>query len=241
MTYDNEKRPVVPEVIGHRGSPRDARENTLPSFARAFDQGADGIELDVHATSDRVVVVHHDAMTNARPNDTGPVVRLADATVRELQSVSIAGERIPTLAEVLAAAPQSSIVYVEVKASGIEEEVVAAIRASGRRCAVHSFDHRVAYRVGQLAPNVPTGILQTSYPIDPIRPMRDAGARDLWQHWELIDAALVTRVHEDRRRVVAWTVNDLAVAERLIDWKVDGICTDTPAVMRRLVDERRRG
>jgi glycerophosphoryl diester phosphodiesterase len=240
MAYDSERGHFAPEVIGHRGSPRDARENTLPSFARAFEAGADGIELDVHATSDRVVVVHHDAVTNGRPNDAGPVVCLAEATVNDLQSVSIAGERIPTLAEVLAAAPQSSVIYVEVKASGIEEEVVAAIRSSGRQCAVHSFDHRVAYRVGQLARDVPTGILQTSYPIDPIRPMRDAGARDLWQHWELIDAALIARVHEDRRRVVAWTVNDLAVAGRLMDWNVDGICTDTPAVMRRLVDERRK-
>ena len=240
MVYDSQRGHISPEVIGHRGSPRDARENTLLSFSRAFEAGADGIELDVHATSDRVVVVHHDAVTNARPSDSGPVVRLAEAPLRDVQSVTTAGERIPTLNEVLAAAPQASIIYVEVKASGIEQEVVAAIRDSGRRCAVHSFDHRVSYRVGQLARDVPTGILQTSYPIDPIRPMRDAGARDLWQHWELIDAALIARVHEDRRRVIAWTVNDPAVAERLIDWNVDGICTDTPVVMRRLVDERRR-
>jgi len=239
MAYDAERGPSVPEVIGHRGSPRDARENTLPSFARAFAAGADGIELDVHATSDRVVVVHHDPMTNARPGDSGAIVPLAETTIVDLRAVSVAGERIPTLAEVLASTPESGIVYVEVKASGIEREVVDAIRQSGRRCAVHSFDHRVAHRVCQLGPDVPTGILQTSYPIDPIRPMRDAGARDLWQQWELIDAELITRVHEDGRRVIAWTVNDPAVAERLMDWGIDGICSDLPALMRGLVDQRR--
>jgi glycerophosphoryl diester phosphodiesterase len=79
-------------------------------------------------------------------------------------------------------------------------------------------------------------VLQTSYPIDPLRPMRDAGARDLWQQWELIDEALVRLVHDDGRRIVAWTVNDGDVARRLIAWGVDGICTDIPGQMRALVD-----
>ena len=237
MAYERTHGPA-PEVIGHRGSPREFRENTLPSFARAFAAGAEGVELDVHATLDRVVVVHHDAVTNARPGDSGPRVAIAENALGSVQAVLVASERIPTLAEVLDAAPDASTVYVEVKASGIEQEVVATIRSSGRRCAVHSFDHRVAHRIGELAREIPTGILQTSYPIDPIRPLRDAGARDLWQQWELVDEALVTRVHESGGRVIVWTVNDPDVASRLIDWRVDGICTDTPAVMRALVDAR---
>lgn len=238
MAYDIGHGRRVPEVIGHRGSPREVRENTLPSFARAFAAGADGIELDVHATSDRVVVVHHDAVTNTRPGDAGPTVRLSDASLREVQTVSVGGERIPTLAEVLFAAPESGMLYVEVKGSGIEHEVVNTIRRSGRRCAVHSFDHRIAHRVGRIAPEIPTGILQTSYPVDPIRPMRDANARDLWQQWELIDEELVRRVHDDGRRIIAWTVNEAEIAGRLVDWGIDGICSDTPAMMRALVDGR---
>lgn len=237
MAYGRVGGPL-PEVIGHRGSPREFRENTLPSFARAFAAGAEGVELDVHATLDRVVVVHHDAVTNVRPGDSGTRVAIAESSVEKVQAVLVAGERIPTLAEVLRAAPEASTVYVEVKASGIEQEVVTTIRSSGRRCAVHSFDHRVARRVGELAPEIPTGILQTSYPIDPVRPLRDAGARDLWQQWGLVDEELVERVHESGGRVIAWTVNDADVADRLIDWRVDGICTDTPAAMRALVDAR---
>ena len=238
MAYESKHGPVA-EVIGHRGSPREFRENTLPSFARAFSAGADGVELDVHGTLDRVVVVHHDAVTNARPADSGPQVAIAESSVENVQAVLVAGERIPTLAEVLRAAPDIGTVYVEVKASGIEQEVVTTIRSSGRRCAVHSFDHRIVRRVGDLAPDIPTGILQTSYPIDPIRPLRDAGARDLWQQWELVDEELVRRVHESGGRVIAWTVNDSEVATRLIDWQIDGICTDAPAAMRALVDARR--
>ena len=219
------------EIIGHRGSPRRHRENTLPAFRQAFADGAVAVELDVHGTVDRVVVVHHDHATNSRVGDSGPVLELARSTLAELQSVLVGGERIPTLNEALAIAPLDTTVYVEVKASGIEEPVIAAIRSSGRSHAVHSFDHRIARNIHRLAPDIPVGILQTSYPIDPTRPLLDAGARDLWQQWELIDESLIERVHGHGGRVIAWTVNDPAVAERLVRWGIDGICSDVPAAM----------
>jgi len=96
---------------------------------------------------------------------------------------------------------------------------------------VHSFDHRIALRVREIAPTIPVGILQTSYPVDPLRPMHDAGARDLWQQWELIDTALIERVHADGGRIIAWTVNDHDIGRRLAAFGVDAICTDLPAAM----------
>lgn len=245
MAYATERRSGPVEIIGHRGSPRENRENTLPSFKRAFDLGADAVELDVHATRDGTVVIHHDPATNSRPGDSGRVLVIAETTLASLRDVWIGPERIPTLLELLAIVPERRIVYVEVKAHGIEEVVVNDIRGSGRTCAVHSFDHRVARRVHELAPEITVGILQTSYPLDLVRPMRDAAARDLWQHWELIDETLVRRVHADERRVIAWTVNDPAIARRLIDWGVDALCTDVPGIMRSVADgigdDRSRG
>jgi glycerophosphoryl diester phosphodiesterase len=126
-----------------------------------------------------------------------------------------------------------------VKAPAIEPAVVSAIRNSGKQCAVHSFDHRISRRVHDLDPTIPVGILQTSYPVDPLRPLHDAGARDLWQHWELIDETLIDRVRKDGGRVIAWTVNDPVLARRLLGWGVDGLCTDVPAVMRSLIDAPR--
>jgi glycerophosphoryl diester phosphodiesterase len=238
MAYASTRGVHPVEIIGHRGSPRQHRENTLPSFAQAFAEGADGVELDVHGSSDGAIVVHHDYATNSRAGDAGPVLVLAESTLADLRSVRHGAAGIPTLEELLVSVPEQAIVYVEVKAKGIEESVIAAIRSGGRSCAVHSFDHRIARRVRELAPDIPVGVLQTSYPVEPIRPMHDAGARDLWQHWELIDASLVDRVHTAGGRVIAWTVNDLAVAERLVAWGVDGLCSDVPRAMRELVDRR---
>jgi glycerophosphoryl diester phosphodiesterase len=236
MAYasDAGRRPV--EIIGHRGSPRVHRENTIPSFLQAFQEGAVAVELDVHGTRDGVVVVHHDAATNSRPGDAGEIRVIAESSWSDVRAIPIAGAPMPTLDETLAVVPDSATVYVEIKARGIEAAVVAAIRSGQRHCAVHSFDHRVARRVHELASDIPVGVLQTGYPIDPIRPIRDAGARDLWQHWEMIDESLIQRVHDDGGRVIAWTVNQEPVAERLLAWGVDGICSDTPAIMRRVAD-----
>jgi glycerophosphoryl diester phosphodiesterase len=231
MAYTNLATPARPEIIGHRGSPRDHRENTLASFRRALASGANAVELDVHGTLDGAVVIHHDPVTNARFGESGPRIALAASTLASVRAIAVPDGPIPTLDELLHEVPDAATVYVEVKASGIEEAVVSVMRASAKRCAAHSFDHRIARRVRELAPEIPVGILQTSYPVDPIRPMRDAGARDLWQHWELIDADLVDRVHADGRRIIAWTVNDVDVARRLAAWGIDGICSDLPATM----------
>jgi glycerophosphoryl diester phosphodiesterase len=240
MAYANAPLPARPEVIGHRGSPRDHRENTLASFRRAFEVGANAVELDVHGTADGAIVIHHDPVTNSRSGEPGPKLTIAESTLASLRDVPIADGPIPQLDELIAAVPANDSVYVEVKAKGIEEAVVSIIRAAAKRCAVHSFDHRVARRIHDIAPEIPVGILQTSYPIDPIRPMHDALARDLWQHWELIDESLIERVHADGGRVIAWTVNDVEVARRLVAWGIDGICSDTPATMRAVADETAR-
>jgi len=237
MAYANARLSARPEVIGHRGSPRDHRENTLASFRRAFDVGANAVELDVHGTVDGAIVIHHDPVTNSRSGESGPRLTIAESSFASLRDVPIADGPIPRLDELIATVPENDTVYIEVKAKGIEEGVVSIVRASMKRCAVHSFDHRVARRIRDLAPEIPVGILQTSYPVDPIRPMHDAGARDLWQHWELIDESLIERVHADGGRVIAWTVNDVAVARRLAGWGIDGICSDVPATMRVVADE----
>jgi glycerophosphoryl diester phosphodiesterase len=238
MAYASEVRPRTVEIIGHRGSPREYRENTLPSFRRAFAVGANAVELDVHGSMDGVIVIHHDPATNSRSGDSGPVAVIAESTLDIIQSIPVGTERIPTLEALLETVPMDATVYVEVKAARIENQVVAVIRASGRACAVHSFDHRVSRRVHDIAPEIPVGILQTSYPIDPLRALHDVGARDLWQQWELIDEALVRLVHDDGRRIIAWTVNTPDVAERLLQWGVDGICSDVPGSMRALADAR---
>ena len=220
--------PRRPEVIAHRGAPRQRPENTLSSFALALEQGADAIELDVHATGDGVVVVHHDPVPRARATTDAlrgrPIAQMTHADLRGF--VVGEDERIPTLDEVLALVRGRATAYVEIKGAGIEGPVVAAIKRSGADCAVHSFDHRVSIRVRALDAHLPTGILLSSYLVHPASALSAAGARDYWSQWEFIDERLVESVRRAGGRVMAWTVNSLPAAEVLVDMGVAGVCSD---------------
>ena len=219
----------TPELIGHRGAPRERPENTIASFLRALDLGADAIELDVHATRDGVVVVHHDFVPRATSNATALQGRgIAELTADELSTFRVSGEPIPTLRTVLDAIGTRATVYVEIKGRRIEQLVVATLASapSAKRVAVHSFDHRAVTRARAIEPRLAGGVLVTSYLIDATGALRAAGARDYWQEWSMIDEDLVQTVHAAHGRVIAWTVNEPEDARRLASMGVDGICTD---------------
>ena len=218
-------RPPV-ERIGHRGAPREYPENTLPAFERAIERGADGIELDVHVTTDGVPIVHHDP--DLRPDAGGSRTRaLARMTWDEVSRVELApGITIPSLQQVLTAVGDRATVYVELKGSDSERATLELITAVAAHCAVHSFDHAAIARAARLAPAVRRGILFDAYPDDIDAAMRDTAALDVWPEWKLIDSRLVERVHARGGRVIAWTVNTSAAAEELIGLGVDGLCGD---------------
>jgi glycerophosphoryl diester phosphodiesterase len=225
-----------PEIIAHRGTPRDHPENSLPGFAHALALGVDGIELDVHLTRDGVPVVHHDPEL---PPGAAPLAgrSIASLTLDELRAYELApGVPVPTLGEARTLADGRATLYVEVKARDAGHVVADVLAGGGHRTPVHSFDHRLARGVRQRAPAIPVGILSVSYLVDTVAAMRAAEARDLWQHWSMIDAPLVDAVHAAGGRVIAWTVNDPATARTLTALGVDGLCSDVPALIARAVD-----
>ncbi len=215
---------MKPEKISHRGAHQTLPENSIPAFFRAIDLGADAIELDVHATSDGVVVVHHDPDVNAPGEGRRKIV---DLTAPDLSRFPLAhGVEISTLEAVLDAIGDRAKVYVEIKATNIEPLVVRCIRESGANCAVHAFDHRVVKNVKRIFPAIRTGVLEVGRHIDPVASLVAVGAEDLWQEVSFIDEELVERVHSIRGRVIAWTSDEAEQWETLNDFGVDGICTN---------------
>jgi glycerophosphoryl diester phosphodiesterase len=191
---------------------------------RAIELGADAIELDVHATLDGTLVVHHDEDVNA-PGSLRR--RIADISRAELKHYRLAGDiEIPTLQTVLSEIGAAAFIYVEVKAPNIELLVTRCIRESNARCAIHSFDHRIVKTVKTIFPAIRTGVLEVSRHVDPTSALTSAGAEDLWQEVGFIDEDLVTRAHAVNARVIAWTANDADQWETLKRIGVDGICTD---------------
>jgi glycerophosphoryl diester phosphodiesterase len=215
---------MKPEKISHRGAHETLPENSIPAFLRAIDLGADAVELDVHATSDGVIVVHHDPEVNA-PGEARR--KIVDVSAADLRLFPLAhGVEIPTLQAVLDAIGDRAKVYVEIKATDIEPLVVRRIRESGADCAVHSFDHRIVKTVKAIFPAIRTGVLEVSRHIDPAASLVAAGAEDLWQEVSFIDEEMVERIHAIRGRVIAWTSDEAEQWDALNDIGVDGICTN---------------
>lgn len=235
--------PPLPELVAHRGASRERPENTLAAFAVALDHRAAGIELDVHATEDGVVVVHHDPVPHGVYPD-GRYERRPIAQLRyvELSTLRRTGEAIPMLRDVLALVGDRATVYVEIKGAGIERAVVDVVRASGARCAIHSFDHATIGRVRALAPEIPRGLLfDAGDAATMLRGMEAYDARDLWPQAALIDAAMVVAAHRAGKRVIAWTVDDRQLASYLAAIGVDALCTDdVPLIGRSLQREAGR-
>jgi glycerophosphoryl diester phosphodiesterase len=126
-------------VVGHRGAPRRAPENTLASFAAALAIGVDAIELDVHLSRDGQLVVIHDRALERTTNGHGCV---DDHSLAELKALdaggwfgpAFAGERIPTLAEALTCIGDQAALQVEIKGAtdGVTEATIAMLRDQGR-------------------------------------------------------------------------------------------------------------
>lgn len=215
------------ERIGHRGAPRRFLENTLPSFTEALRLGADAVELDVHVTADREVVVHHDSGLSSSIAP-GALRRraLSSLLMREIAEVDLgSGSRIPRLDDVLAETRGRATAYVEIKAGDVEA-VAEVIARSGAVCAIHSFDHAAVAEVGRVSTGIPLGILLDRWPKDLGAAVRQAGARDVWPRATLITEARIAEIHGLGCRAIAWTVNDGDRARELKSWGVDGLCTD---------------
>jgi glycerophosphoryl diester phosphodiesterase len=218
-----------PSVIAHRGASGYEYENSRAAFRRAVMLDADGVELDIHATADGGIVVHHD---HELPG-VGPIgqVTLAEARRGRIRN----GESVPLLTEVLELVGPRDV-WVEVKSlPPAHDECLLEVLDRGpapERYAIHSFDHRIVFRLGEKRPSLRRGILLSSYLRDPIAVMRAVGATTLWQEWQQVDQELVSRMHEAGYTIIAWTVNEPGDLDRMVRLGVDGLCGNYPDRIR---------
>jgi glycerophosphoryl diester phosphodiesterase len=237
-------------VVGHRGAMGHCPENTMASFERGLDLGADWIELDVHLTADGALAVIHDESVDRTTDGHGLV---KDHTLEELKlldagawfSPAFAGQRIPTLDEVLVwARERGTVVDIEIKNApiyypGIEEAVVAALDRSAmtEQVIVISFDHAAAQRVKELDSRIATGVLYAGRPVDAgLGLARLAGADSLLPHWAYVTRADVQAAHAAGLSVAPWTTSDPNVLRSLVATGVDAIGTNHPDVLRAILE-----
>jgi glycerophosphoryl diester phosphodiesterase len=183
----------------------------------------------VHSTRDGGIVVHHDPEIAG----VGPISGLSLSEARHLRIPN--GEQLPLLSEILDLMGNRDV-WVEVKSlPALHDTKLLQVLDAGpapERYAVHSFDHRIVYRLGEERPSLRRGILLSAYLRDPVAVMRAVGATTLWQEWKQVDLELVTQVHEAGGTVIAWTVNELGDLDRMVRLGVDGLCGNYPDRIR---------
>jgi glycerophosphoryl diester phosphodiesterase len=218
-----------PSVIAHRGASGYEYENSRAAFRRAIMLDADGVELDIHATRDGGIVVHHDAEIPG----LGSIAQLSLAEARQVRIRN--GEQLPLLTEILELVGNRDV-WVEVKGlpPSFDQQLLETLDRgpAPERYAVHSFDHRIVHRLGEARPELRRGILLSAYLRDTVSVMRSAGATALWQEWQQVDQDLVNQVHDAGGTVIAWTVNELGDLDRMVRLGVDGLCGNYPDRIR---------
>lgn len=237
------------ELIAHRGASYDAPENTVAAFKLAWKQLADGAECDLYLTADKKIVACHDQSLKR----TAGIDRLiAECTLEEIRKLDagswknseFAGEKVPTLGELLAVIPPGKKVYLEVKCGPeIVPELIRELKANGkpaRETPVICFQADVVAAVKQQAPELPAYLLHSLKKISADDLIRQAKA----VHADGVDVKfcpeltteLAARVREAGLRLDVWTVNEPVDAARAISLGVQGITTDRPAFLREETD-----
>lgn len=226
-------------MIGHRGASGHAPENTLAAFRKAVALGATFIETDLQLSRDARFVAIHDATLNRTSNGQGTVHDMTLAEIRRLDAGSwfgseFAGERIPTLEELLQFSKNHDVVfYLELKPAGSwggEHALIGALRESGEipRTVVISFDPSVVLNLRKIEPTLMTGLLFDGQIGKPIEKALEVGARQLAVRGDLVTPALLAAARKNDLQVVCWTVNQPAHMRMLMAAGVDGIMSDYP-------------
>ena len=219
-------------IYGHRGSSARLPENTLAALRGAIEDGADGVEFDVHASRDRVPVLVHDRDLARTTSGSGDVDAFSLAELGRLDAGN--GERIPTLAEALDALAGRLSLDVELKQAGAERAVLDALgRHPDTEWFISSFDWDILRTVRALDPGAELWVLTEMEIDEAFDAARELGARGIAFWSPIYTPEIADRTVRDGLLAAVWTVNDPDEARRVRNLGADVLISDDPAAIRR--------
>lgn len=246
------------KVIAHRGACKVAPQNTMPAFEKGLELNVDGFETDVHLTADGVPVLCHDYEIEETSNGHGKITSMTLDELREFDFGGYFGEEfkntpIPTLEEFLTLCEDDSVevMNIEIKPSlendmTVVHKTIEAVKAHGLfdKLLISSFSAKMLIESKKIDRNCKTAFLYS--PKDKIvmkilftaaRFARGLGVQALHPHFTLVTPQYVKKAHALGIQVNPWTVNKESDIRRMIKCGVDGIITDYPEVVNKIIDE----
>ena len=238
------------DIIAHRGFSGAYPENTMLSFQKAVEYGADGIELDVHLSKDGELMIIHDESLKRTTGIDGFVF---DYTRSELERINAGKTKndefgftpIPSLEEYLSMIKGTGLyTNIELKTApvcypGIEEKTIELIRRIGieDRVFFSSFNWLSIFRVRQLAPEFRVGLLFDGLKLHGIgQKIHSAGLECYHPSFKLLDDEAVRELKENRIELNVWTVNEPDDMKQCLKWGIDGLITNEVERARALLD-----
>ncbi len=215
---------MEPWIIGHRGAAAYCRENTLESFRKAIELGADGIEFDIRRTADNTLIVHHDAEIAGTSLSRISYPEACDLALHH-------GYPLCRLDEVIGVTAGRLILDVELKEEGYETEVTDQLLASlpPDRFFFTSFSlesmrtirrHNPGLRVGWLTDFISVSILDT---------LITSGMDFFLPRAETVTPRWIDPMHQSGLRVIPWTVNRPERIKKLLSYPcIKGLISDRP-------------
>ena len=244
IIFPGEKKPFI---FAHRGYSSTAPENTLAAFQEAQNRGVPGIELDIHLCSSGELVVTHDDNLKRVTGYDGLVENMEYREIKKLDAGSWKGDnfsglKIPILEDVFDLLGSSVYYDIEIKTrqtskTGIETRLKKLIESYKleQRCIVSSFNPMPLRFFKDEMPGIPTAII---YCDDPEVPWYLRNGQGRWiasadilkpEHVKVNGGLRLANLLSGRRPVLPWTVDDPAIAARLMSNGVSGIISNDPA------------
>lgn len=217
--------------IGHRGARAYEPENTLRSFKKALEIGVDAIEFDVRKTKDGQLVVIHDPDVKRTTDGEGLVSELTLEQIKALSTEK--GEKIPTLKEALDFLDKKVKIVIELKETGVEEKVLAAVHENElqRNIVIVSFKEDALRKVKELDRDVKTGLIYVKHK-NPVKAALDLEASYLLPLYRFTHTANVKKAHDNGLKVIVWTINNPEEVAEYQKKGVDGIASDKPDILK---------
>ena len=219
--------------IGHRGAKGYAPENTLASFQKALEMAVDGIEFDVHMSSDSAIMVIHDETTDRTTNGHGFVNQSSLSDLKALRIDDV--HEIPTLSEVLDLIDKKIFVNIELKGNSTAKPVLVLIEKyihsnnwKYEHFLVSSFDWNALQEMHLLNAEIPLGVLTSTDIALALGFAQFIKARSIHPYFHLLNAENTKQMQEKGFQVYAWTVNEAEDLQKIKTFKVNGIITDFP-------------
>lgn len=235
--------------IAHRGFSGKYPENTMIAFKKAVEIGSDGIETDVHMTKDGAIVICHDEKLDRTTNGQGFIKDFTYDEIKKLDAGLKFGERfkgeaIPDIDEFLDYVKDKNIlVNIELKNDmihykNLEEKVVEKIYEYGMKDKVilSSFNHYAMVKVKDIDSSIKTGLLYEAVLYKAEEYAKMVGSDALHPYFPAVmDKTVVDNIKKQGIAINTYTVNEEKDMEKLIQLGIDGIITNYPDVLGKLV------